>query len=208
MADPYPPSEFDDWAETYDQDVTGGSFPFTGYRQVLEMVVHLADARPGMSILDLGAGTGNLSRLFIDLGCRVTATDFSSAMLDKARKRLPGAALIQADLRQSFPAELLGQKFDRIVSAYVFHHFELAEKVSIAIRLAGLLAAGGRLIIADISFPDQPALEAVKQAAGANWEEELYWIASETVPELKKAGFDVIYQPVSSCAGVYWLKLR
>ena len=199
----FPSSDFDDWADTYDQDVITDSFPFTGYQPTLNTVVRLSDARPGMTLLDLGTGTGNLARQFLELGCLVTATDFSSAMLDKARERLPGAALIQADVRQEFPAELRSQKFDRIVSGYVFHHFDLAEKVSILLRLSELLAPGARLVIADISFPDRHAQEAVMRAAGDAWDEEFYWIASEAVPLLKEASFAVQYHQVSPCAGVY-----
>lgn len=203
MTNTYPSSDFDDWADTYDRDVAGGGFPFTGYQQTLNTVVQLADVRPGMKILDVGAGTGNLARQFLEMGCRVTATDFSSAMLDKARERLAGAVLIQADLRQAFPPEIISQKFDRIVSGYVFHHFDLAEKVSILLRLVELMAPSALLVIADISILDRHALEAVKQAAGESWEEEYYWIAGEAVPRLKENGFAVQYQQVSSCAGVY-----
>ena len=203
MTDPYPFSDFDDWAATYDQDVTSGCFPFTGYPQTLNAVVRLADALPGMALLDLGTGTGNLARHFLELGCRVTATDFSSAMLEKARPRLPGAVLLQVDLRQAFPLEILHQKFDRIVSSYVFHHFEMSEKVSVLLRLSSLLAPGGLLVIADISFPDRPAQDATAQTAGDAWEEEYYWIASEAIPLIEKAGLAVQYHQVSPCAGLY-----
>jgi putative AdoMet-dependent methyltransferase len=203
--DPFPASDFDAWAATYDQDVTVNSFPFIGYTQVVDKVVQLAEARPGMKILDLGTGTGRLARPFLELGCRVTAVDFSSAMLAIARERLPGAVLLQADLRQDFSPELNHQRFALIVSGYVFHHFELAEKITILQRLAGLLEPGGRLLIADISFADRGAQQAVRQAAGDVWEEEFYWIASEAVPLLEQSGFAVQYQPVSACAGVYLL---
>lgn len=201
--DPFPASDFDAWATTYDQDVTGDRFPFTGYAQVLNTVVRLADAHPGISILDLGTGTGRLARLFLHLGCRITAVDFSSAMLAIARQRLPGAALLQADLRQPFPPALNRQTFARIVSAYVFHHFDLPEKISLLQRLSGLLEPGGWLVIADISFADSGAQQAARRAAGEAWEEEFYWIASEAIPLLAQSGFAVQYQPVSTCAGVY-----
>jgi putative AdoMet-dependent methyltransferase len=203
MTDPYPSSDFDDWADTYDQDVVSDSFPFTGYDETLNTVIRLAGAHPGMNLFDLGTGTGNLARRFLEFGCRVTAMDFSSAMLDKARERLPGAVLIRADLRQEFPAELCSHKFERIVSGYVFHHFDLAEKVSILLRLKELLAPGGWLTIADVSFSDRHAYEAVKQAAGDAWDDEFYWIASEAIAMLQESGFAVQYHQVSSCAGVY-----
>ena len=50
---------YDRWAETYDVDVaTSTEFPLAGYEQVLAEVLSQADVRPGMSVLDLGTGTG------------------------------------------------------------------------------------------------------------------------------------------------------
>lgn len=170
---------------------------------MLNSVVQLVDARPNKHILDLGTGTGSLARFFLDLGCRVTATDFSPAMLTKARQRVPEAELILADLREPLPTEILRQKFDRIVSAYVFHHFELPAKVAILKELARQLTPGGWLVIADLSFPDQSARDALRQSLGDAWDEEFYWIASEALPALEEAGFKVKYSQVSNCAGIY-----
>jgi len=203
VADPFPPSEFDSWAETYDQDTASNAFPFTGYAQALDAVVKLAAPRTGMHVLDVGTGTGTLARRFLEAGCRVTATDFSPAMLDQARKHIPEARLIQADLRDPLLVEVAAQHFDRIVSGYVFHHFELPEKIAILHKLAELLPANGCLVIADISFPDQPAFEAVKRASDDTWEDEFYWIANEAIQALEQAEFAVEYRQVSSCAGVY-----
>jgi putative AdoMet-dependent methyltransferase len=203
--DPFPPGEFDAWAETYDQDAQDDGFPFTGYAAVLDAVVELCGAQTGESVLDLGAGTGNLAALFNRIGCELWLTDFSKPMLDQARSRLPGARFFLADLRGPWPVEL-DQRFHHIVSAYVFHHFELPEKVRLARRLfEEHLMPGGMLVIADISFPDQAALAAVRAASGNRWDEEPYWIAGEALPVIQQAGLPAAYRQISSCAGIYWM---
>ncbi len=204
--DPFPASDFDDWAETYDQSLRQpAAFPFDGYDRVLETLLRRANPQPGQSILDLGTGTGNLALLFAQKGCRLTCTDFSAAMLAKARQKLPGASFFLHDLRQKLPSEL-NQPFDHIVSAYVFHHFNLDQKIRICADLVqNHLAPGGSLLIGDISFPSQAAQETFRQGI-SDWEDEFYWLADESLAGLKKAGLTAAYLQVSPCAGVYALR--
>ncbi len=205
--DVFPPGDFDAWAETYDQDVvTENKFPFEGYERVLDTTVQLAAAAPGMSVLDIGTGTGNLAARFAHQGCDVWCTDFSMDMLDKARAKLPGAHFVHQDLRAGWPAGL-SRLFDRVVSAYVFHHFELNEKVSLCTdMLRHHLQPGGRLVIADLSFAGRASMDAFARSLGDLWEEEPYWLADESLEALRQAGLKAQYVSVAGCAGVYCLE--
>jgi putative AdoMet-dependent methyltransferase len=207
MSDPFPAAEFDHWAENYDQSVTDDQhFPFMGYEAVLDKIIELAAPSPGQHILDLGTGTGNLALRFNAAGCQIWGTDFSPAMLAKAQEKLPDAHLFQADLRGPWP-QGLNRRFDCIVSAYVFHHFEKAEKVQISAALVRkYLAPNSRLILADIAFPNQNALEKVKSAAGEAWEDEFYWSADECLPALEAVGLKARFHQVSACAGIFEIK--
>lgn len=204
--DLFPASDFDEWADTYDQSLREHTdFPFAGYDQVLQTILSRANPQPGQTILDLGTGTGNLALLFAQKGCRLTCTDFSEAMLAKARQKLPGASFFLHDLRQPLPSEL-HQPFDHIISAYVFHHFDLGQKIRLCADLVrNHLAPGGSLLIGDISFPSQAAQEAFRQGI-PDWEDEFYWLADESLEGLKKANLTADYLQVSPCAGVYVLQ--
>ena len=207
MSASFPHEEFDDWAASYDASVTVDQFPFYGYPRVLAETAALAETRPGMAVLDLGTGTGNLAAAFARRGCELWCTDFSEPMLAQARLKLPNAHFCLHDLRMELPIEW-GRPFDRIVSAYVFHHFELKEKIRILRKLLPRLAPGRRMVIADFAFQDQAALDKVKGEAGEEWEDEFYWLVDESLPALQKAGLQARYRQISACAGIFVLSIE
>lgn len=202
--DPFSPAEFDPWAETYDHDVASQStFPFNGYDKALATVIEVAGPARGMSVLDIGTGTGNLALRFAERGCELWCTDFSETMLSKAREKLPEAHFVLHDLRAPWPADL-DRRFDRIVSAYVFHHFDLKGKIEFCKELTSShLAPDGKLVIADLSFPNLQAMEAFAKSVGPLWEQEPYWLEDESSKALAAAGLRSTYVQVSACAGIY-----
>lgn len=197
---------FDSWAEHYDPAAASADddFPFAGYDLILDRVVSLADVRPGMRVLDLGIGTGNLAARFVREGCFVWGIDFSAQMLAQARALLPQVHLVQADLAEEWPLDAQ-EPFDRVVSAYVFHHFNLETKCGLLQRMARrYLVAGGSILIADIAFPTVPArAEAARRLADCWDEDEHYWAADETVEAGEQAGLVVTYEQLSVCGGVF-----
>jgi putative AdoMet-dependent methyltransferase len=201
MTEPDRIALFDRWSETYDRGVLDESGLHEGYDEVLETVVRAADVRPGMRVLDLGIGTGNLAQRFLALGCVVWGVDFSPAMLAKARSKLPEVALVQADLRGEWPSALSGP-FDRIVSTYVLHEFGLERKVALLRHLVDhCLVPQGRIVIGDVAFE---SVQARTDAGADHWdEEEHYWAADETRAACAPVGLTLTYTQVSSCGGVY-----
>lgn len=179
-----PAQLFDQWARNYDLATASkeNDFPFAGYDRVLDQVVRLANVKPGMRVLDLGVGTGNLAARFLSAGCEVWGCDFSAEMLTSARVKWPQLHLLQADLLGEMPAELR-QPFDRVVAAYVLHHFDLPAKVNLLQRMAELsLARGGRILVADVAFPTEALRDAASRRWADSWDaEEHYLTADETI---------------------------
>src|SRR5215204_1156631 len=74
---------------------------------------------PSASVLDLGCGTGEpVARYFIEKGFRVVGVDESAAMLEIARRLLPEAEFIHADMCEM---EMDGQFAAAVVWDSLFH---------------------------------------------------------------------------------------
>jgi len=201
----YPVEPFDRSADRYDQKVASvplqAGFPHAGYEEVLDQVVQRTDTRPGIRILDLGVGTGNLAVRFVSIGCKIWGIDFSSNMLDKARQKLRNAVLVQADLLGDWPDEIQ-QRFDRVVSTYALHHFDLNTKCGLLSRVSRrFLVSGGLIVVGDLSFPTAQAREEARSEA---WEdEEFCWAGDEAIEAFTEIGLQTEYKQISSCGGIY-----
>ncbi len=105
----------------------------------------LALVEPGANprVVDLGCGTGELTRLAHErLGARETlGVDSSPAMLERARAHAGGGlAFVQGDLA-AFP----GSGFDVVLSNAAIHWVPDHERL--LARLAGIVAPGGQLAV-------------------------------------------------------------
>ena len=142
------------WAKGYDDTLHAATgFPFAGYNRVPDEIVHLAIPDAGMRVLDLGTGTGNLAVRFAVFGCTVTGVNFSGEMLAAARRKVPNARFVRGNVTRSL--DFLGdERFDLILSAYVFHEFDLSTKIFILGRLVrDYLTQRGRIVTGDIALP-------------------------------------------------------
>jgi putative AdoMet-dependent methyltransferase len=197
---------FDRWAASYDRAVERAGFPFDGYDAVLGTIVRHAATEPSHRVLDVGIGTGNLAQRIAPIGCEIWGVDFSHEMIERARKRLPGVRLVQADLLTGWP-DALPERFDRIVSAYVFHEFPDGVKLRLLSELAEHLTPGGRIVLGDIGFQDAGERDTAHREWAEAWDEnEHYWATAEIRPSLGARGFDVDAEQVSFCGAVLTLR--
>ncbi|MDF1538379.1 MAG: class I SAM-dependent methyltransferase [Candidatus Thorarchaeota archaeon] len=200
------PDMFDQWASTYDDIIAAysDSFPFVGYDSILDRIVELANPQKGMKILDVGIGTGELAKRFVDHDCQVWGLDYSPKMLEIAKKKVPEAHLLEADVRSNW-IDKIGTKFDRIVSAYTLHHFDLDEKVKITRNLyRNALVLDGKMGIGDISFRSAEELGKNRIKLGNEWDDtEYYWSADLFRKAMVGEKFNLLYEQISFCGGVY-----
>ncbi len=116
---------------------------------VATLLVDAIDAQQDERILDVGCGTGELSRLLAERGAVVTGIDISTPMIEAARARVSGSAKFEvadaSEYRNPIP-------FDCAASRFGVMFFEDPAKAFATIR--GNLSEDGRLVFACWRAPD------------------------------------------------------
>ncbi|HYA66444.1 MAG TPA: class I SAM-dependent methyltransferase [Burkholderiaceae bacterium] len=112
-----------------------------------------AQVRPGMKVLDVAGGTGDLARAFAPrVGPRgqVVLADINATMLSEGRDRLLDAgvaiAAVQCDAEQLPFAD---QRFDRVIVAFGLRNMTHKERALSEMRR--VLRPGGQLLVLEFS---------------------------------------------------------
>jgi demethylmenaquinone methyltransferase/2-methoxy-6-polyprenyl-1,4-benzoquinol methylase len=148
--------------------------------------VMVADVRPGMSVLDIAGGTGDLALAFapkVGPTGTVVHTDINAAMLGEGRNRLLDAGLALPTL--VCDAEALpfpDAYFDRVTVAFGLRN--MTHKDQALSQMHRVLKPGGKLLVLEFSKVAKPL-------------EKVYdWYSFEVLPRLGKlvAGDDASYR--------------
>lgn len=198
---------FDLWADGYDKSVglsdEDGTYPFAGYKDVLNEIYGRVLSLPGKTVLDVGFGTGALTTKLYEQGCRIFGQDFSAEMIRLAQEKMPEAKLYQGDFSLGLAEELKRNRYDAVIATYSLHHLTDSQKVSFLKELFALLNEGGCICIGDVAFQTRAELEQCKAQVGSGWDDdEIYFVFDEISPFFPQMKF----QQVSHCAGLLYLE--
>lgn len=196
---------FDLWADEYDKSVGASdedeTYPFAGYKAVLNKIYNCVLNSSAKTILDIGFGTGTLTSKLYEHECIIYGQDFSERMIELAHKKMPNAKLFYGDFSKGLE-EPLQQKYDAIIATYSLHHLTDSQKISFIGKLMSLLNDGGYIYIGDVAFETRAALEKCKDIAGNEWDDdEIYFVFDE----LKNHFCKMKFEQISYCAGILYL---
>lgn len=131
-------------------------------------VVELLDPQPGERILDLGCGTGHLTREIAEHGADVLGIDASAEMIGTASEEHPDLAFRQADARAFEP----DGAFDAVFSNAALHWIPEEDHDAVLEMVRNALTPDGRF---------------VAEMGGAG---NIQQIATATIDELEQRGYD------------------
>lgn len=194
---------FDLWADDYDKSVglsdENGTYPFAGYKKVLNEIYNSVLSASQKTVLDIGFGTGVLTAKLYEQGCTIFGQDFSGRMVELAKAKMPEAQLYQGDFSLGLVEELKHRQYDAIIATYSLHHLTDPQKIHFLQELLPLLNQGGCLYIGDVAFATRLELEKCREQVREDWDQdEIYFVFEE----LKKAFPQMKFKPISYCAGV------
>ncbi len=138
-------------APSYDRmnDVLSGGL----HRLWKAATVAHAQLRPGMRVLDVAGGTGDLSRAFarkVGPGGQVILTDINDAMLAEGRDRLLDAGLpVASVLCDAEQLPFADASFDRVVVSFGLRN--MTHKDRALASMSRVLRPGGRLLVLEFS---------------------------------------------------------
>ncbi len=196
----------DEDASEYDEDVRNEKDPIrTGYEAVLTWVIESAKIEKQSSVLELGSGSGNLSRRIKE--CRVlTTVDISEKMEELAKSKLThikNRLFVKADFLEFF--EKNSEEFDVIISTYSIHHLSEEEKIFLLKEVWDHLKPSGKAVFGDLMFECKSKKEVKREEytkkedfeTAKAIEEEFLWYIDTAEAYLKSLGFKVITRKFS-----------
>jgi SAM-dependent methyltransferase len=114
--------------------------------------------RPGRTVVDVGAGTGKLTRELVASGADVVAVEPVPGMRDVLARTVPGARVLDGTAEA---LSLPGDSVDAITVAQAFHWFDTTRSLA---EFHRVLRAGGRFaLIWNRRRRDQPLHRAINE---------------------------------------------
>jgi ubiquinone/menaquinone biosynthesis C-methylase UbiE len=122
--------------------------------KVRRLGLGLCPPREGISVLDVGCGTGTQLGLYSRPGCRLVGIDPSPAMLALAREKLGTAAeLLSMDAARMTFAD---REFDLVSATFVLHEMDPEARSLVLRECRRVTKPGGQILLIDFHYGPYP----------------------------------------------------
>ena len=149
------------------------------------------------TVLDIGCGSGRVSKFLIDRGFGVVGIDISRNMLKLAKQKAPQAEFHRQDMRDlDFPKE----SFDAVLALYSIIHVPRKYHSGIFKKINRVLKPKG-IALVSVGGSD---LENYIDENWMNWGSRMYWSQfdlEKNLDLLRKSGFKIISWRLSGMKG-------
>ncbi len=127
---------------------------YESYRDDIPHYLSLAADEPGR-LLELGSGTGRLTEALLRAGHDVTGVELSAAMLERARQRPAGRAIVQGDIRRLPELGLSDASFSLVLAPFnvLMHLYNIPDQ-DLALQGAFAALQPGGLFALDLFVPE------------------------------------------------------
>lgn len=206
---------FDNFAENYDETIfmEDGEYRelFKNYNEILnETVKHIAKYKDA-KVIDIGAGTGNLTNIASKVGYDVVGIEPNLKTRNIATAKYPAVKFVSGTFL-SLPID--DKSVDSIISSYAFHNLTDEEKEQAISEFKKKLKDDGTIVIADTIYENSKAKEnLIKEAetndtALAKILKAEFSATQELLSEFfEKDGFKVTYQQMNKFVWILTAKL-
>jgi ubiquinone/menaquinone biosynthesis C-methylase UbiE len=134
--------------------------------ELYNRLVSLLNIRPNETVLELGCGTGFLTKKLVARHAMVTSIDQSHGMLARAREKVPQGKFIQADILQYRDMD----KFDYVVLFFVLHELSTDDRIAVLRSAKTFLKKNGEIVICDFSIPEKGIMKTLFPRLIGLWE--------------------------------------
>jgi ubiquinone/menaquinone biosynthesis C-methylase UbiE len=125
-----------------------------GAQRIHRRLIELAGVEPGHEVLEIGCGPGGLvlraQRMHPD--AEIVGLDPDPLALARARRKAERAGLpVRFDQGKAGELPYPDESFDRVLSSFMFHHLDDAEKDRALAEARRVLRPGGQLHLVDVA---------------------------------------------------------
>ncbi len=161
-----------------------------------DAVAEVAVPRAGARVLEIGCGTGAVTKRLVERGAHVTAIEQNPEMLEQARARIASSDVVWLERTASEIDSLPFEAFDAVVASLCMSEMSADERAFVLHEARRRLCPEGRLVLADEVRPRTRArallvgaLRAPQAAVGWLMAGSLSRPLRDPDGEIRRAGF-------------------